>query len=277
MNARVPMIAMIPDIIPLILPQYLRKSKKSRLLFFYRWFCKATVRRCKRIITISENSKKDIVQHLGATADKVDVIYLGKNIFSPISEPGKELMERIGGKQFFLYVGRKDPYKGIDLLIDAFVLFRKQYPSTIKLALAGPPDKRYFDLSSLNYDEQIKKEIVDLGYVSDADLAWLYSHTKALIVPSLYEGFGLPALQAMSYGTPVLCSRCGSLPEIVGDAGLYFDPKNSDELINVLVKVIEDANLVQEKIEKGKQRSELFDWKFTVERVVHTFEKAISS
>lgn len=272
LNYSVPMVATLHDIIPLVIPHSLQQSKKARMLFLYRWMLRRTITRCKRIITDSETSKRDLMQCLNAPIEKIDVIYLAAP--ERQSFPGEsvsELRKKLREKKYFLFIGRRDPYKGLTILVRAFLRFKKELPNDYALVIAGPPDSRFVEYKALIDSSDYKQDVLDIGYVAEAELPHLYTHAFAVVCPSLYEGFGLPALTAMTYGTPVISSNRGSLPEVVGDAALLFDPEHDDECLQALVELHKNDKLRLLLSEKGKTRSIDFRWSKTAEQTLNTF------
>lgn len=303
----IPVVSTIYDLIPLVHPEYLAKSLKVRLLSVYRFLMRTAVRKSARIITISECSRGDIVRMLGADPSKVDIVYaahtLGQGDFSPGSTApdsrsliGKdaeaqehtqpqehtahpESMDlpdaRLRAGRFLLYVGRHDPYKGLGLLLHALArAVRNGLPDDILLAVAGKRDPRYpFDETAGELG--LQNRVLFLDYVGREELSALYAHALALVFPSLYEGFGLPLLDAMAHGTPVVCSDRASLPEVGGDAVCYVDPEDEDAFARTLRAIAESPLLRQELASKGDRHFRRFSWNQTAEKTVDSYTRAI--
>ncbi len=276
LNVRVPMIAIINDAISFAIPQYFRQSKRAKLSRIFRIIHQLCIARCKRILVISHHSKKDVMSIFSCPEEKIDVTYLGgPDRFDDTNVTGRK---DVTPGQYLLYVGRRNLYKGIDLLIRAFAVMKSETGSPIKLLFAGEPDalqEQYY--ASCIAGTSCADDIITAGYVSDSELAWLYENALALVHPSLYEGFGLTPLYAMSYGTPVVSSNRASLPEVVGDAALLIDPENTEQFANALIRICTDERLRGSLIEKGKVQARKFDWNGTAENILRSIRKAIGN
>ncbi len=278
LNGRVPMIAIIHDLIPLIITESVRDTRKAKMIPLYRALCRLTLARCARVLTVSECSKLDIISLLHGDEHLIDVVYNGVNFFDNPVAPVGEAMLRFRPNRYFLYVGRSDVYKGIDKLIFAFEQFRANHSQQFSLVLAGAVSdrhKEYYDGILRNC--RFSSDIIQAGYVPDAELAWLYQNATALVLPSLYEGFGVPPVQAMAYGTPAVCSNRASLPEITGGAALLIDPENPHDISDALARIATDSDLRRSLVEKGKTRSRIFQWKNTAELVMRSLEAAVGA
>jgi glycosyltransferase involved in cell wall biosynthesis len=276
LNFRVPMIAIINDVISFAIPEYFRNSKRARLAPVFRLMHHLCIACCKRIIVISNHSKKDVMSVFSCPEAKIDVTYLGgpdKYSVAP-AEPGLDVKPR----QYFLYVGRRNLYKGIDLLIRAFGAMKSGTQSATKLVFAGEPDAQHEEYyASLIAESGCAEDIITAGYVNDSQLAWLYQNALALVHPSLYEGFGLPPLYAMAYGVPVVCSDRASLPEVVGDAALLTDPENTGQFAEALRRISTDERLRESLIQKGTEQSRKFDWDSTADNILASIRKAVEN
>ena len=271
----VPVVSTIYDLIPLVHPEYLARSLKVRLLPVYRFLMRTAVRRSAHVITISENSRRDIVRILGADPSRVDIVYAAHTLEPPAAMAAEPPDERLRSGRYLLYVGRHDPYKGLGLLLRALARsVREGLPDDIQLAVAGKRDPRY------PYDEAVQdlglqERVLFLGYVSRAELSTLYTHAMALVFPSLYEGFGLPLLDAMAHGTPVISSDRASLPEVGGDAVHYVDPEQEDAFARTLNTVVEHPDLRRAFAARGNEKFQQFSWNQTAERTVESYTRAI--
>lgn len=213
-----------------------------------------------RIITISNFSKKEIIKYL-AVKKEIDVIYCGKNITTQFNENMKFNYE------YILFVGNVKPHKNIKMAIIAFNQILKYYPN-LKFVIVGKRDGFITTDTELHKIlTQCKQESIKFtGYIDDLSLNAFYKNAKALIFPSLYEGFGLPILEAMSFGTPVISSNRASLPEVGGKAIKYFDPENIEEITNVLRSVLNEAWIPN--LDEIKNQLNKFDWKRSSESYV---------
>ena len=158
-------------------------------------------------------------------------------------------------KPYLFYVGNAYPHKNIHQLIKAFTILKNDW-SGLNLVLSGPESHFY---KFLKQSTKIK-EVIFTGPVSDRELVVLYKNARAYVFPSLEEGFGIPLLEAMASGCPVVCSKAGSLPEVGGEAAFYFDPQDTEDMVLKIKRVLTDEKLRKELIRKGERRYKLFDW-----------------
>ncbi len=222
------------------------------------------VNQAKKIIAVSINTKKDLIKFYKLPEDKIEVVYNGyeKQIKYQKSNIKNERILKnwkleIGN--YLLYVGTLQPRKNEKLLIDSFPQIKKLYPQ-MKLVICGKKGWLYDEiLSSIDQIEE-KNDIVLTGFVSDEELATFYSHAFCLTMPSLYEGFGIPILEAFNFGCPVVSSFTSSLPEIGSDACLYFDPNDKNNFVDKIVELRQNPTLKKQLVAKGKKRLEEFSW-----------------
>ena len=252
----------IHDLAFKIFPEHFPKSdlRKLNLLTDY------AVKESDRIIAVSESTKRDILKfYPQIKEDKVKVIYHGFNpkVFQK-EIPSDESLQflttyKLKPKSYLLYVGAIQPRKNLPVLIDAFDRIKKDKPE-LKLVIAG--EKAWLWEETLEKIEKSphKKDIVITGYASFDKLAILYRNAEAFVFPSLYEGFGIPLLEAFASGTPIVAAGNSSLREVGGDAPLYFDAKDPDQLYEKILQVLEDGALRNSMVEKGKQRAKYFSW-----------------
>jgi len=218
---------------------------------------KYSVYKAKKVIAVSKTTKKDLMKFYQLPDEKIEVIYNGyeKNL---ITQPPKN-KNWIKDKNYILYVGTLQPRKNITILIDAFYQFIKSYPE-FKLIIAGKKGWLFETIFQKVEKLKLKNKIIFTHYVSDQKLVSLYQNAFCFVLPSFYEGFGIPILEAMSFGCPVISSFASSLPEIGADACLYFDPKNSEDLYNKLILLKENQDLRNNLIAKGRKRVKFFSW-----------------
>ncbi|MBR9976794.1 MAG: glycosyltransferase family 4 protein [Bacteroidetes bacterium] len=265
-----PTICTIHDIIPLVHPEFIPRSLKVRLLPLFRAWARRAVRRSAAVITDSEHSKSDIVRLLDVDTRRVRVIPLAPTL-EPCPGEAAALPGGLSPGAYFLYVGRHDPYKGLAHLLRAFAEARRGgLPDPLHVAVAGKRDDRY------GYEELVMKLGIDarvhfLGYVTSAQLSTLYAHALAYVHPSLYEGFGLPPLDAMRHGTPVISSDRSSLPEVVGDAAMMVNPEHTEEFARMLRDVAENTTLRTQFIQKGFEHVTRFSWNLTALKTVEEY------
>ena len=222
------------------------------------------------IIAISEFTKKELVDFTSIENKKVTVTYEASDITSTASKTYK-----LPFKQYILYVGNQSDYKNIKRLGDAHQKLLKTYPD-LGLVLAG--SKNASALANESYFiKKNYKNIFFTGFVSDAELNWLYTHTTAYVFASLMEGFGLPALEAMGRGAPVVSSNATCLPEIYGKAAHYFDPTSSDDIARAITEVLGNEKLRQKLSKDGYEQIKKYSWKRMAEQTLKVYEDVLAS
>ncbi len=272
----VPMIVTIHDVVPLAHPEYLGKSKKARLRSVFRAYARAAARRARLVLTDSEFSRGEILHHLALDAPHVRTVHLASAAEASSAPFPSHLTGRIGPGSYLLYVGRHDPYKGLPLLLDAFARARSMGElMDLHLVITGSIDPRY-DARALVAAHGLQNDVACTDYVTSDELAALYRHARALVLPSLYEGFGLPPLDAMLHDLPVLCSDRGSLPEITGDAALICDPEDVEAFRRALVLISENDRFRAQCIERGRRRKDAFSWQATARATIDAYRDAIA-
>jgi glycosyltransferase involved in cell wall biosynthesis len=217
-----------------------------------------SVMEADHIITVSEHTKSDLIDHYGITGSNVSVVPLGPGDVRPDIEGDPPV-----SPPYLLFVGMVLRHKNVHVLVEAFNEYRRRTDSTVDLVIAGSPSEEYLDELTEAIDPAYQESVHFLGYVPDDTLARLYKHATAFVFPSLYEGFGIPPLEAMGYGTPVIASDRASIPEVVGDAGEYFDASDPSELADVLIRVLSSETRRAELAEAGYKRFNEFTWKRT--------------
>lgn len=284
-----PTIVTVHDVMPLIFPKFYLAGIKGNFNFVLQ---KVALKKSDFIITDSEASRKDINKYLSVDPQKIATILLASGReFGKSSEEGKLGVKKKYnlGDNFLLYVGDCNYIKNIPFLIEGFNRFlQKNTFTSIKLVLAGeiflkPQEELiHAELSSMRrvneliYKYSLEEKIVRVGNVKDEELEALYKLASVYIQPSLYEGFGLPILEAMTAGTPVISSNGGSLPEVGGDAVVYFNPTDIDSFIFNLEKVMLDTKLRAQMIDKGIKQASNFSWEKVAEQTTEVYEKVLS-
>ena len=223
-----------------------------------------SVRAARRVIAISEATKRDLIEKYKVPVHKIKVIYHGRDpLFQPISDQAKikDVITRYGISQpYCTHVGTLQPRKNLELLVEVWDILRQTMQTPPQLLLAGRRGWLYDSLLELIRARELGDLIKLADYVEREDLPALYSGAVAMTFPSLYEGFGLPPLEAMSCGTLVIASNSSSLPEVVGDTGILLDPHNPVAWADALRRVIADPQLRAEMSHKGLERAALFTW-----------------
>lgn len=224
----------------------------------------------RNVITDSFFSKKELIHYSGVDQAKVKVIYLGKeHVFD--CKTDKEILEKynLAKKPFILAVSSMNPNKNFESIVKAIQLIDNE---NIDFVIAGGTNPKVFSKK----DETLPDGVKHVGYVSDEELRTLYEHASCFVYPSFYEGFGLPPLEAMTCGCPVIVSNAASLPEVCGDAALYCDPYSPEDIADKIRLVLNDTTLRNNLIQKGLERSKLFTWDKCAKEVLNVIEEVLA-
>ena len=263
----------IHDLILYHRPDYHSTSKEYAT---YRQLMKLSVQVADQIVVVSENTKRDLVENLGVSPEKVHVVYLGIdfNRFNTSNEPTDINPAYNIDSEYILYVGTDFPHKNLRNLIAAFerLIRTKRLPHI--LVLVGSSFNSLERKALCELAERLRGRLRLLGHVPDADLPALYRNASLFVFPSLYEGFGIPPLEAMACGTPVVASNATSIPEVVGDAALVVDCTNVDELAEAMYRVLTDKRLRQSLIQTGFERVRAFRWEDTARKTARVYRMA---
>lgn len=275
-------VTVILDVYPLRFPEYYGPA--ARLA--YKFLVPQAVRRNDRSIAISQCTKQDAVSFLSVAAEKVDVVHLAASeIFRPIPKGASlnKVLRKYGvDRPYVLYHGNKRPHKNVVGLLQSFRQLKRRSALPHRLVITGQenPKEHEFDFSALRRvvgELGIEGEVHFTGLVSEENLPHIYSGAALLAIPSYYEGFGLPALEAMACGTPIVVSNRGALPEVVAEAGLLVDPYDTEALSHAIQLVLEDESLRLQLSSKALERAKTFSWQKTAEQTLRILEKALSS
>ncbi len=251
-----PSVVTIYDLSFLIFPKAFKLSKRLYLTLLTR----PSARKARRIITISESTKRDAVRLLGVSSEKVDVVYCGVDkAFHPLPEREVASFRQKRGlpEQIILFVGTIEPRKNVARLIEAYSRLRDRQ---VKLVIGGARGWLYQEIFACVEELGLTDDVLFPGYIPPDELPLWYNAAELFVYPSLYEGFGLPPLEAMACGTPVIASNVSSLPEVVGEAGLTIDPMDSRGLAEAMNQVLSDRALRQSMRERGLARAGRFSW-----------------
>lgn len=250
------------------------------LPFWYRWYYRRFfpkfARAAKRILTVSEFSKQDIVQQYGIDPNKIDVAWNGVNdIFEPIGDDEKQKVknEICEGQNYFLYIGATHSRKNVGRLLEAF----DRISGPEKLVIAGGAFWWNGKMQSIYKSMARKDDVIFTGRLDPMRLAQILGAAHCLCYLSYFEGFGIPLVEAMRCGTPVLAADATSLPEVCGDAALYVDPFDVAAISDGMKRILEDEELHKELSGKGLERSKVFDWQKTADGMWNSIEKIIDA
>ncbi|MCK5347134.1 MAG: glycosyltransferase family 4 protein [Candidatus Heimdallarchaeota archaeon] len=247
--------------------------------FFKKWY-KESAQSADVLIAISESTKKDIIKYWDIPEEKIHVIHLGVSDKYFEKKPEDEIIQTkkkylIPGN-YFLFVGELNYRKNINTLIKGFKIFQKENKGC-KLVLAGRLQEGAYGntINTLIKNNGLENEILFPGRVTMDELFCLYQGATAFVFPSLYEGFGLPVLEAMASETPVISSNTSSIPEVAGDAAILVDPLDEKAIAEAMLRIHDDSNLSNSLIQKGRARAEQFTWKKTAEKTLDLYKKTI--
>ena len=270
-----PLILTLHDII------FLEPRDKTNHSFYQNmgWFYRRLVvphilKKCRRIITVSDFEKNNITSKLDIPEDRMAMIYNGYNEwFKPEVEPNFTFKKYIDTAGYFFFLGNTDPKKNTERTLIAYAKYLKKSDVKRKLLMADL-DRAYLgEILLRNHIEHIRKMIVNPGYIVNSDLPNIYNNAFAFLYPSLRESFGIPLLEAMACGTPVITSNTSSMPEIGGPYAILVNPESPDEIAEMMLKLETDDEFYQQQEEVGLQRAKLFSWRNTAERLLEVYEE----
>ncbi|CAN5202113.1 glycosyltransferase family 1 protein [soil metagenome] len=276
--APVPSVISIMDLAFFHFPEYFTKKDLAQLKSWTGY----SVKKAQAILTISAATKDDIIKLYGISEAKIHVIYPGiKQTVSltPHIYPMQELQSKYGiNKEYILFAGTLQPRKNIVRLIEAFsqLLQKNKYKdSQLQLVIVGKKGWQYESILDAPKKYNVEDRVKFLNFIPDEELTLLYQNAICFAWPSLYEGFGLPILEAMKMNCPVITSNVSSMPEAGGDAALYVDPKDVNDITEKLDQVVSNPQLRKDMIEKGKKQIQKFSWKKTAEETLSVLEQIV--
>jgi glycosyltransferase involved in cell wall biosynthesis len=242
---------------------------------YLRWMARFSARRADQIITISESTRQDVIRWLGARPNKVRAIHCGvEPRFKPMRDEARLTTFRTARglpENFILYLGTIEPRKNLIRLIDAYADLRRRGVTQWPLILAG--GRGWHDTPILEHAAQadLGEALQFAGFVPDEEQPLWYNAATLFVYPSEYEGFGLPPLEALACGTPVVASNSSSLPEVVGDAAVLVDPTRSSAIADGIQRVLEDKPLRERLAEAGPEQSKAFTWRRMAEETLAVY------
>ena len=268
----------IHDCIHLRFPEYL----PGRAAHAYaRTMIRMAARKADRVLTVSEASKRDILHYTGVPPEKVIVIHNGLDARFA-APPDAEAVERVRQRfqldqPFVLYVGNIKPHKNLTRLIAAFAAMREAGPEGLKLVVIGDETSKHPGLRQAVHRHRLDKHVRFFGFQPAATLVIFYRLARAFVFPSLYEGFGLPPLEAMANETPVVTSNVSSLPEVAGDAALLVDPYDVASIADGLRRAVTDEALRQQLIARGRTRAREFSWTRAASATLEVYRQVLGA
>ncbi len=266
----VPQIITVLDLIGLNFP-----TQHKLQYYYYRFFLPIAMKKARRIITISQATKTDIVKFMNCPNEKVQVITCGydRNLYYQRLDAVQTVQDRYNLGDYILTVGATFPHKNLERLIESYSMLPMHLRRRYKLVVAGGENDYARRLRRLVAEKGLQESVYFAGYVSAHELSLLYGAATVMIYPSLYEGFGLPPLEAMACGCPVIISNTTSLPEVGGDAAWYVDPTDARSMSQGLETVLTDAALRDNLVQRGLARARLFSWDEAAEQLLQVFDE----
>jgi glycosyltransferase involved in cell wall biosynthesis len=274
LTTRVPQCLVIHDLAFIHYPSGIKKSH----LLFYKKYTPRFLDKAAQIVTVSSFSKKDIVNHYNIPASKIDVVYNGvKNSFHRLKDDEKRAVKKkyTDGREYFLYTGAIHPRKNLVNLLKAFSVFKKRQQTGMKLVLAGRLAWKYESFIDNLKTYKYRDDVVVAGYLQEEELVNVTGAAYGMVYPSLFEGFGLPVLEAMRCDVPVITSANSAMQEIAKDAALYADPGNHQDIAAKMMLLYKDENLGKQLVEKGKERVKEYNWDKTADLLWKSIGKAV--
>ncbi|MDY7079456.1 MAG: glycosyltransferase family 1 protein [Chloroflexota bacterium] len=272
----VPIVLIVNDVRFVHLPD---TYPRLRCLFL-RLVVPSSLRRATRIISISQDTKEDLIRFFGVTGDKIDVVHIVADPrFRPVADMSglAQVRRRYGlPERLILYVGHLEPRKNLDRLVQAFVQLRDQDVINHHLVILGKPSFGFESMLDQVKRSDLTFQVVFTGYVEDEDMPAVYTLADVLAFPSLHEGFGIPVLEAMACGVPVITSNVSALPEIAGDAAILVDPYDVESIAGGIALVLSDENVRRQLIEKGLERVKRFSAEKSAAAIVETYKKTLN-
>jgi len=254
----------IHDFIQFRFPEYFGKNKVK----IARFILDNAVRKAKKIIVVSNSTAKDFYEYFPEYRGEIKVIHNGiSSNFRVVKDVSKNNFRKINNlNKYILFIGNDKPHKNISGLIDSFSNIKKEYPE-FKLVIIS----KDFDLNKISIDSSIKEDIIIVDNISEEELILYYNCASMLVLPSYYEGFGLPIIEAMACGCPVITSDISSMPETGSDAAHYIDPYDHNSITEGIIRLIRDKDLRDRLIEKGYKRTRIFNWTHTAKKYLDVF------
>ena len=237
---------------------------------------KYAAERSDLILTISESAKSDIIKHFNVDEKKIEIVTPGIDLEKYLHNYTDMELENVRKKyklpeNYILYLGTIEPRKNIERTIKAFIKYKKEVKDDLKFVIVGGKGWKYDNIMKLI--ESMGTDIILTGYIDEEDKIPIYKLAQIFAFPSLYEGFGMPVLEAMAAGVPVITSNVSSLPEVAGDAAILVNPLNEDEIFEAYKKILSDKKLQLEMIEKGLEQAKKFEWKESAKVLEQIYEK----
>lgn len=252
-----------------------RNPSKNRFIFWikqqvYKWVIRVSLGKAAHVITPTEYVKDDVAKFAHINSRKITATYEAADIF----DQKPEAIAELENKDFIMFNGRPLPHKNLRRLIKAFVKVQQKYPNLL-LVIIGKKDPSYRSYVSLVKELDLEGSVVFTDFVPDGQLRWAMEHTKAYIYPSLSEGFGLPGLEAMLYGAPLISSSATCLPEVYGDAAEYIDPYSEEDIAKKIMKILASEKRQKELVAAGKKQVKKYSWHKMAEQTAAIYKDVL--
>jgi len=276
---KTPSVVTIHDLTLWFFPGRGQKSWFRRMV--YRFVIKKTCQNAKRIIAITKRTKQDIVKILGINPEKITIIYEAVSKSCKIisnDQKIKKLKHKFNiSKPYIMYVGQWREHKNIIRMIRAFSLFRRRYNIDYQLVMVGKIDKKYPQIKATVKELELTEHVIFMGYIADSELPYVYNGAEFFVWPSLYEGFGLPPLEAMACGTPVVSSNASCMPEVLGGAAYYFDPLNVESIAKSMSDMAKSYSLKREFRLKGLKQARKYSFEQSAKQTYKVYKQVLNN
>jgi glycosyltransferase involved in cell wall biosynthesis len=273
LRTSVPQVVAIHDLSFLHFPGHMPRAQRA----YYMEKTPEFIRKAARVITVSAFSRDDIHRHYPFSQGKVEVVHNATGgLFRPMSWEDRQQWKEshTGGREFFVTVGSIHPRKNLVNLLKAFSLFKRRHRTNMMLLIAGRLAWQHEDFQKALSAFRFRDDVRLTGYLSAAELASTVGSAYALVYPSLWEGFGIPVLEAMRSGVPVLCSGNSAMPEVAGEAGLFFDPLQPEDIAQQMSRIFRDEAERDSLVRRGLSRADAFTWESSAGRVRRVLAEA---
>ena len=266
LKAQIPALAVIHDLNFFHDPQWVSRLPR----YYYNYFFPRYIKHATRLATVSEFSRKDISSRFAIPESSIDLVYNGvNNMYSPVPEIEQQKIRNrySNGRPYFLFLGLVHPRKNLTRIINAYEVFRRSQPDNVKLLVAGSTKYRTKDTKDAYERSAFKHDIIFTGRVPDRELNGILGSSLSLVYTSLFEGFGIPILEAMQCNVPVITSDVTAMPEVGGEAVLYTDPYSVESISSAMIRIYKDESLRCHLIAKGSNQLQKFSWDMTAEKL----------
>lgn len=245
---------------------------------YYRHYTPKYAQHAKRIATVSNYTKLDVMQLYGVPPTKIDVVYNGiKDVYQPLAAEAQQAIRNqyTNGAPYFVYVGSIHPRKNVDRLFKAFDDYKAQTNSPDKLVIIGAKGWQYGDIMATYNAMQYKTDVIFLGHLEAEQVAGLVASARAMAYVSIFEGFGIPIVEAFASGTPVITSNTSSMPEVAGDAALLVDPTNVGQITTAMTQLYQHPETAEALRERASIQLQNFSWELTAQKLWDSLMKTV--